>query len=63
VSRGSSPAQYFLCFLPVEYVCLEVIPAINLYAATVMINWKPVTLPEYLTWIALLVHHVNKLDS
>jgi hypothetical protein len=55
ISHGSSTAQYFLRFLPVEYIRLEVIPAINLHAATVMINWKPVTLPEYLTCIALFV--------
>jgi hypothetical protein len=39
MSRGSSPAQYFLRFLPMEYIRLEVIPAINLHATTVMIYW------------------------
>jgi hypothetical protein len=46
--------QVLPSIFPVKYFRLEVIPAINLHAATVMINWKPVTLLEYLTWIASL---------
>jgi hypothetical protein len=55
VSRGSSLAKYFLRFLPVEYIRLAVIPAINMHASTVMANWEPVTLSEYLTWISLFI--------
>ncbi|KAL0143145.1 hypothetical protein V8B55DRAFT_1560543 [Mucor lusitanicus] len=55
VARGSSLARYFLAFLPIQHLDSVVIPAINMHAVTLITNWCPVTLPEYLIWVALFV--------
>ena len=60
-----SPAEYFLYFLPVEFISDVVIHNINQHALSIMNTWISVTFVEYLTWIALLMnktvkHHVDK---
>ncbi|KAG2211228.1 hypothetical protein INT47_006348 [Mucor saturninus] len=61
----ASPADYFLYFLPVEFISDVVIHNINQHALSIMNTWISVTFVEYLTWIALLMnmtvmHHVDK---
>ena len=53
--ENASPAQYFLRFLPETHIQDVVLPAINQHAATVLINFEPITYEEYLVWIALFV--------
>ncbi|KAI7868977.1 uncharacterized protein EV154DRAFT_571283 [Mucor mucedo] len=51
-----SPAEYFLYFLPVEFISDVVIHNINQHALSIMNTWISVTFVEYLTWIALLMN-------
>ncbi|KAG1462937.1 hypothetical protein G6F56_005406 [Rhizopus delemar] len=63
-SKASS-AEYFLHFLPIEFIKNVIIPNTNEHARIVMNNWVDITFLEYLTWITLLMvmtvcHRVNK---
>lgn len=52
----SSPARYFLHFLPCDHLKNIVIPAINNYAATHVSSWITLHWTEYLTWIMLWIN-------
>jgi hypothetical protein len=65
IKLSASPADYFLHFLPMEYINEVVIRNINTHALSVIDSWVSVTFLEYLTWMALLMnmtvmHHVDK---
>ncbi|KAG2204322.1 hypothetical protein INT47_009364 [Mucor saturninus] len=61
----ASPVDYFIYFLPVEFISDVVIHNINQYALSIIKTWISVTFVEYITWIALsmnmnVMHHVDK---
>lgn len=63
--RTASPADYFLFFLPMDFINNVVIPNINAYAMTIVDNWVEITFLEYITWMALLtnmtvLNHIDK---
>lgn len=51
----TSPAMYFLRFIPEIHIQEVVIPAFNELAVSVMANFEPVTYSEYLVWISLFI--------
>ncbi|CEP19776.1 hypothetical protein [Parasitella parasitica] len=64
---SASPAEYFLFFLPMDYIRDVVVPNINTHATSVSELWINVTFLEYMTWMALLMTmtamvHIDKRD-
>lgn len=61
----ASPSDYFLYFLPIEFIQTRVLTNINTHGMSVEANWRNVTYLEYLTWITLFLNmtvlmHVDK---
>lgn len=52
----ATPADYFLYFLPTEFIKDVIIPNINTHASNISVNWVGLTYLEYLTWIALFMN-------
>lgn len=61
----ASPADYFLFFLPIEFIQRVVLTNINTHGMSVVDDWVNITYLEYLTWITLFMNmtimlHVDK---